>query len=82
MYVDSIYNKMIQSEEKRKNMGYDYAKEGLISKFVSPRMFMNPRMEGFLNEIDPAMIEFNESVKKIQFYTNFTIDKNDRRLNV
>jgi hypothetical protein len=82
MYVNSVYNQMLQSTEERKNMGYDYAKNGLLSRFFSPRMYMNPRVEKFLNDLEPAMIEITESVKKIQFYTNYTIDKNDRRLSI
>ena len=73
---------MIQSSEQRKNMGFDYAKDGLIERFFSSRMFMNPRMEEFLKKIEPILIEFTESVKKIQFYNNYTIDKNDRRLSI
>ena len=82
MYVNSVYNQMIQSTEVRKNMGYDYRKDGLLKRFFSPRMYMNPRMEKFLNDLEPSIIELTESVKKIQFYTNFTIDKNDRRLSI
>jgi hypothetical protein len=67
MYVNSVYNQMLQSTEERKNMGYDYAKNGLLSRFFSPRMYMNPRVEKFLNVLEPAMIEITESVKKIQF---------------
>ena len=73
---------MIQSSDKTKNTGFNYNESGLINRFVSSRMYMNPRIEKFLNSIDPILIEFTESVKKIQFYTNFTIDKNDRRINI
>jgi hypothetical protein len=82
MYVNSIYNQMLQSTEDRKNMGYNYGKDGLLRRFFSPRMYMNPRVEKFLNDMEPAIIELTESVKKIQFYTNYTIDKNDRRLSI
>ncbi len=73
---------MLQSTEDRKNMGYNYGKDGLLRRFFSPRMYMNPRVEKFLNDMEPAIIELTESVKKIQFYTNYTIDKNDRRLSI
>ena len=82
MYVNSVYNKMVESCDQRKNMGFDYTKDGMLRRFFSPRMYMNPRMEDFLNKIEPAIIEITESVKKIQFYTNYTIDKNDRRLSI
>lgn len=73
---------MIQSTNKTKNTGFNYNEGGLINRFVSSRLYMNPRIEAFLNLIGPAFIEFTESVKKIQFYSNFTIDKNDRRINI
>jgi hypothetical protein len=82
MYVNSEYNKMIRSLEDRKNMGFDYQKEGLVDKFFSRRMYLNPRIEAFLKTMAPAIIELTESVKKFQFYTNYTIDKNDRRLSI
>jgi hypothetical protein len=82
MYVNSVYNQMIQSSEKRLHLGYDYRKGGLLSRFVSPRMYMNPRISKFLDFMNEALIEMTESVKKIQFYTNYTIDKNDRRLSI
>lgn len=81
MYVNSFYNKMLQSTEKRTALGYDYAKEGLIKKFVSPRLYFNPRIEDFLNLLDPVLIEMVDMVKKVQFFNNYTIDKNDRRIN-
>ena len=73
---------MIQSSDKTKSTGFNYNEGGLVNRFFSSRMYMNPRIETFLNLIDPILIEFTESVKKIQFYTNFTIDKNDRRINI
>jgi hypothetical protein len=81
MYKDSIYNKMLQSSEKRTAMGFDYASNGLLNKWLSPMMFANPRLETFLNKIDPMFIELLDSVKRIQFFNNYTIDKNDRRYN-
>ena len=82
MYVDSLYNKMIQSNDELLNTGYNYNQQGLLRRFFSPRMYMNPRMEEFLNKIEPTIIEFTESVKKVQFYTNYTVDKNERRINL
>jgi hypothetical protein len=81
MHRDSLYNKILTDFEERKSMGYDYMKNGLISKFVSPLLFGNPRLETFLNKLDGIFIELTESVKRIQFYTNYTIDKNDKRFN-
>ena len=73
---------MLTDQEDRVSMGYDYNKEGLIAKFISPILYQNPRLATFLGYLDQSLIEFTESVKKIQFYTNYTIDKNDRRINL
>ena len=81
MYVDSFYNKLIKSNDKLLARGYDYNTNGLIDKLVSPRMYLVERLAGFLNMIDPSLIELVESVKTIQFYYNYTMDKNDRSLN-
>jgi hypothetical protein len=81
MYVDSFYNKLIKSNDNLIARGYDYKQNGLIEKFVSPRMYLIDRVAGFLNLIDPSLIELVESVKRIQFYYNYTMDKNDRSLN-
>jgi hypothetical protein len=81
MYIDSFYTKLIKSNDKLLSRGYDYKNNGLIDKFVSPRMYLVERLAGFLNMIDPSLIELVESVKTIQFYYNYTMDKNDRSLN-
>ncbi len=73
---------MIQSSDQLKNTGYNYESEGLVRRFFSTRMFMNFRVEAFLNLINPAFVLWTNSVKKIQFYTNYTVDKNERRINL
>lgn len=82
MYKDSIYNKITQDSENRLDMGYDYIQNGLINKFVSPSLYGNPRIGNFLNRVDLLLIDLTDSVKKIQFLFNYTIDKNDRRYNL
>jgi hypothetical protein len=81
MHKDSFYRKIYESSEDRKNLGFDYAKEGLLKRFVSPSLYGNPRLAEFLNRLEPLFIELIESVKRIQFFYNYTIDKNDRRYN-
>ena len=73
---------MVQSSDSLKNTGYDYDKNGLLDKFFSSRMFMNFRVDTFLRLINPIIINWTNSVKKIQFYTNYTVDKNERRINI
>ena len=82
MYKDSVYNKMYQDNDQLKGKGYDYRSEGLLDKFLSSRMYGNPVMDGFLEKINPYFTEMVDSVKKIQFYNNFTIDKNDGSINL
>jgi hypothetical protein len=81
MNKNSFYTKILTDSEKRFSMGFDYSKNGLIDKFLSPVMYGNPRLSTFLKKLDSLFIELLESVKRIQFYTNYSIDKNDRRFN-
>ena len=81
MYKDSVYNKMLESGSNTLHTGYDYRKGGLVSRWFSKRMFMNPMMEGFIEQINPYFVEFLDSIKKVQFYQNYTIDKNDGSIN-
>jgi hypothetical protein len=81
MYKDSVYKKIYESNDELKNRGYDYASEGMAQHFFSDRMYMNPVMNGFLVYMNRFFVEFTDSVKKIQFYTNYTNDKNDGSLN-
>jgi hypothetical protein len=81
MYKDSIYNKITQESEDRLDLGYNYQKNGLFTRFLSPSLYGNPRIAKFLNMSDSLLIELTDSVKKIQFFYNYTIDKNDRRYN-
>ncbi len=62
-------------------MGFDYSKNGLLFRFLSQMMYGNTRLAEFLKRLDKLFVELIESVKRIQFYTNYTIDKNDRRFN-
>lgn len=82
MYKDSIYNKILEEGSAYKSIGYDYRSRGLTQRFFSSRMFMSPLMEGFIKRIEPYFIEILDSVKKLQFYQNYTIDKNDGRTNI
>ena len=68
MHKDSFYRKIYESSEDRKNLGFDYAKEGLLKRFLSPSLYGNPRLIEFLNRLEPLFIELIESVKRIQFF--------------
>lgn len=81
MYRDSIYNKILEEGAEYKSNGYDYRERGIVDKFFAKRMFMSPLMAGFIKKIEPYFVEILDSVKKLQFYQNYTIDKNDGRIN-
>jgi hypothetical protein len=73
---------MFTSNDKTKQRGYNYREEGLLSRFISNRMFGNPVMDGFLKRLSPWFTEMTDSVKKIQIYNNYTIDKNEGSINL
>lgn len=81
MYVNSYYNKILRSSDKVTARGFNYIESGLLNKMLSPRMYLVPRIKDFLELLDPSLIELLESVKRIQFFYNYTMDKNDRSLN-
>ena len=82
MHKDSIYRKIFKSTEKRINTGYDYTENGLSNKFFSNRMFDNPVMESFINQLDKWFILMMDSVRTIQYKNNYTEDKNDKTINI
>jgi hypothetical protein len=81
MYKESIYSKMYEKGEVVLHRGYDPEKRGIVNRFFSSRMMMSPLMEGFILKLEPYFIQMLNSVKKIQFYQNYTVDKNDTSLN-
>ena len=81
MYKQSIYKKMLEESEDLKYRGFRYQDTNIMEKFVSNRMMGNPIMEGFLNRLNPIFINWIESVKRVQFFYNYIIDKNDNSIN-
>lgn len=79
MTHDSLYRRMYSAP--RINSGYD-VRRGLIRRFLSSRMFGNPMLSGFLERVDLTLVELTQAVKRLQFHFNFTIDRNDRSLNL
>ncbi len=82
MYKDSIYKKILEEGTIYKSNGYDYRKNGISHRFFSRRMRMSPLMDGFIKRLEPYFVEILDSVKKLQFYQNYTIDKNDGSINI
>jgi hypothetical protein len=81
MYKDSIYTKMLKDSEDLKYRGFQYQNTNIMERFVSSRMLGNPIMAGFLKLLSPIFINWLESVKRIQFFYNYIIDKNDNSIN-
>jgi len=81
MYKDSIYTKMLTESSDLKYKGFQYQNINIMEKFVSNRMTGNPIMSGFLKLLSPIFINWLESVKRIQFFYNYIIDKNDNSIN-
>lgn len=81
MVHDSRYRQML-APPARVNRGFDFAAGGLLPRFVSARLYANPMIAGFLTRLDRAFVELAESVKYLQFFYNYAIDKNDRSLNL
>ena len=81
MYKDSIYTKMLTESSDLKYKGFQYQNINIMEKFVSNRMTGNPIMAKFLKLLSPIFINWLESVKRIQFFYNYIIDKNDNSIN-
>jgi hypothetical protein len=80
MHKDSIYTSMLDSSDKVIN-GYNH-NNGMVDKFFSNRMSMNPMMEGFIKSLDPWFIKMMDCVRRIQFTNNYTADKNDKTIHI
>ena len=72
---------MLKDSEDLKYRGYQYQNTNIMKRFVSNRMLGNPIMLGFLNLLNPIFINWIESVKRVQFFYNYIIDKNDNSIN-
>jgi hypothetical protein len=81
MYKQSIYKKMLMESDDLKYRGFQYQNINIMEKFVSSRMIGNPIMAGFLKLLNPIFINWIESVKRVQFFYNYILDKNDNSIN-
>lgn len=81
MLHDSFYRNLTRPTGL-KHRGYDYAARGLLNRFLSSRLYGNPLIAGFLQRLDVVAVDVLDRVKLVQFYYNYTVDKNDRSLNL
>ena len=75
----SLYDKTGELGLSRKNEGFNYSFEDfLLKKTLSPALFRNSDMEGFLSFINDIFVNNIDSVKDIRIHNNFTINKNTK----
>lgn len=72
---------MLAESDDLKYRGFQYQDINIMEKFVSNRMIGNPIMAGFLKLLSPIFINWIESVKRVQFFYNYILDKNDNSIN-
>lgn len=60
--------------------GYDYSKT-LIRKSVSPYLYNNKKLAGFLDTLNDIMVHMVNSVKYIRNYFNYAVPKDYQKIN-
>lgn len=65
-----------------KNRGYDVSEKGILNKCVSKYLYRESRFSMFLMYVDKMMVHFINSIKRIQFYNNFSMKEDDTSLNI
>ena len=60
--------------------GYDYSKT-LIKKSVSPYLYNNKKLAGFLDTLNDIMVYMVNSVKYIRNYFNYAVPKDYQKIN-
>ena len=78
MVPDSNYAKKYETDA----FGYSPEKSGLIEKFFSSRLLENNKLYNFIKRLEPMMLATIAAAKKLQFYTNYTVDKNEKNINI
>lgn len=81
MVKDSIYRKVYERREKRRNLGYDY-KDNIMKNTLSNQMFgINSTLTDFIKSINSVVYQWVESVKQIKIFANPAVDKYENKLN-
>jgi len=60
--------------------GYDYSKT-LIKRSLSPYLYNNGKLAGFLDTLNDIMVNLVDSVKYIRNYFNFAVPKDYKKIN-
>ena len=78
----NLYTKQFEYGNKLKNLGFDYHEEDiLLKKTMMPRMFLNDTVKNFLSYVNNVMVNNIDSVKVIRNFFNFTVKKDDIKIN-
>jgi hypothetical protein len=79
---NKLYESSYTYGESRKNLGFDYRKKDiLLKKTMMPRMFLNDTVKNFLSYVNNVMVNNIDSVKVIRNFFNFTVKKDDIKIN-
>lgn len=60
--------------------GYDYSKT-LIKNSISPYLYNNTKLAGFLDTLNDIMVHLVNSVKYIRNYFNYAVPKDYQKIN-
>lgn len=78
----NLYDQSYEQGADLKNLGFDYHEEDiLLKKTMMPRLFENETVAGFLRYINNVMVNNIDSVKIIRNFFNYTVKKNDTKIN-
>jgi hypothetical protein len=79
---NSLYDISNTQGSQIKNQGFDYKSNTiLLKKTMSPNMFRNDELAGFLEKLNEIMLVNIESVKNVRIHNNFTVSKNTKYIN-
>ena len=75
-----IYDSAKKRKDARFNLGYDYGKEGLLSKMVSPFILRSQTLRQFIVFIDDYIYNITNGIRYVKNYKNFTTKKDDKQV--
>ena len=78
----NLYSTMYDAGRKKLHEGFDYHQEDVIvKKTMMPRLMQNENVKRFLSYINNTMVNNIDAVKVIRNFFNYTVPKNDTKIN-
>jgi|TARA_B110000908_G_C10177070_1_gene413731 hypothetical protein len=74
-----LYNITKHRKDVNLNVRYDYKKNGLLDKQMSPHIRRNQTMREFLIFVNDYFLSLLDQVRSLKNFGNFTIEKDDER---